>query len=65
MSAANNEVETEFKSPACMHPVLVHSVIVILWQKSVDGKGYFIGNHRKNPIVLMFLPNNPAGNKFR
>ncbi len=52
----------------CMHPVLVHSVIVILWQKSVHGKGYYIGNvryHRKNPIGLMFLPNKPAGNKFR
>ncbi len=67
-SAANNAVEIEFKSPVCMHPVLVHSVIVILWQKSVHGKGYYIGNvryHRKNPIVMMFLPNNPAGNKFR
>jgi hypothetical protein len=52
----------------CMNPVLVESVIVILWQKSVHGKGYYTGNvryHRKNPIVLMFLPNNPAGNKFR
>jgi hypothetical protein len=51
-----------------MNPVLVQSVIVNLWQKSVHGKGYYTGNvryHRKNPIVLMFLPNNPAGNKFR
>jgi hypothetical protein len=67
-SAANNAVETEFESSVCVHPILGHSVIVILWQKSVNGKRYYIGNvryHWKNPIVLMILPNNPAGNKFR
>jgi hypothetical protein len=43
-------------------------VSVILWQKSVHGKGLLYWKcplSTENPIGLMFLPNNHAGNKFR
>jgi hypothetical protein len=51
-----------------MLPILVQSVSIICGKNLFMARDYYIGNvryHRKNPIVLMFLPNNHAGNKLR